>query len=170
MPAHGRPAAPAQTVPLAQAHEWVGRTLFTTDWMVVDREKGALYDRAVGATPDEADLTISQANPLGADLINGCWLLGWLVTVHFNHSPVREPGLWGVQYGFDKVRFAAPVSLGDRIRWSCVLDEVREHPIGRLLVTTNTVELEGATKPAAVMRHLALLSTRSASEVAGVFG
>jgi acyl dehydratase len=148
-------------VPLARVHELVDSTLFTTDWMTVDRGRSEMFDLSIGATPEETDLSISEANPLGADLINGCWLLGWLVTVHFNHSPIREPGLWGLQYGFDKVRFLAPVRIGTRIRWTSVLEEVREHPAGRVLVTRNTVELEGNDKPAAVINHLALYSTQA---------
>jgi acyl dehydratase len=159
MNAHLKLQRPA--VPLARAHELLGQTLFVTDWMTVERDRCALFDRSIGATPDEADLAVAAANPLGADLINGCWLLGWLVTVQFNHLPIRESGMWGLQYGFDRVRFAAAVMIGSRIRCSSVLLEVRPHAMGRVLVTRNTVEVAAAGKPAAVIDHLALLSTRA---------
>ena len=146
-------------VPLARAHELVGQQLFRTDWLPVGREQLEAFDFAIGAVPGQSDLSISQANPLGGDLINGIWLLARAVTVFFDHGPIREPGLWGFNYGYEKVRFLSPVFIGGRVRYSAVLDDVRDHPQGRLIVTTNTVEFEGASKPAAVFTSLALCST-----------
>jgi len=147
------------TVPLSRAHDLVGQQLFRTDWLPVSRPQLEAFDRSIGALPGESDLSISQANPLGGDLINGIWLLARAITVFFDHIPIREPGLWGLNYGYEKVRFLSPVFIGGRVRYTTVLDEVREHPQGRLLVTTNTVEVEGSAKPAAVFTSMALCST-----------
>lgn len=154
-------------IPLAQAHLYVGKALFRTDWLPVPRGHLEQFDRSIGATPEETDLSISAANPLGGDLINGIWLLARAVTVFFDHSPIREPGMWAFNYGYEKVRFLSPVLIGKRVRYTAVLDEVREHPLGRLLVTTNTVEVEGSDKPAAVFTSMALASTRPPAALTG---
>jgi len=159
--------SPRPGIPLAQAHQYVGKTLFRTDWLPVPRPQLEHFDRSIGATPEETDLSISSANPLGGDLINGVWLLARAVTVFFDHTPIREPGLWGFNYGYDKVRFLTPVMIGGPVRYTAVLEEVREHPLGRILVTTNTVEVEGSPKPAAVFTSLALVSTRPPAALPG---
>jgi acyl dehydratase len=151
----------AQTaVPLARAHELLGQRLFTTDWLPVARPQLEAFDYAIDAVPGGADLAISKANPLGGDLINGIWLLARAVTVFFDYGPIREPGLWGLNYGYEKVRFLWPVFVGGEVRYTAVLQEVRDHPQGRLLVTLNEVEVRGSAKPAAVFTSLALCSTQ----------
>jgi acyl dehydratase len=147
------------TLPLARAHEYVGRSLFTTDWLPVPRGDMEMFERSIKATAGETDLSISQANPLGGDLINGVWLLARAITISFDHMPIREPGMWGFNYGYEKVRFLTPVMVGSIIRYGSVLDQVREHSVGRIVVTTVTVELQGIERPAAVFTSLALLST-----------
>lgn len=148
-------------VPLARAHEYVGREVFVTDWIPVPRERMEQFEQSIGATPGESDLAISQANPLGPDLINGVWLLARAITIGFDHMPIREPGMWGFNYGYEKVRFLRPVMVGSRIRYRSLLEQVREHDIGRILVTRLTVELAGADGPAAVITSMALCSTRT---------
>ncbi len=149
------------SVPLARAHEYVGMETYVTDWLPVAQDRMDMFERSIGATPGETDLSISQANPLGSDLINGVWLLARAVTVAFDYMPIREPGMWGFNYGYEKVRFLKPVLTGSRIRYRSLLEQVREHPIGRILVTRLTVELEGETEPAAIITSMALCSTRA---------
>ena len=61
-----------------------------------------------------------------------------------------------INYGFDKVRFAAPVKANDRIRAVAKLADVRERA-GQLLVKAKvTIEIEGETKPALVAEWLTL--------------
>lgn len=59
-----------------------------------------------------------------------------------------------MNYGLDKVRFPAPVTVGSRIRMSAVIAEVTEIPGGRQLVVDQTIEVEGGKKPAVVARGL----------------
>jgi acyl dehydratase len=56
-----------------------------------------------------------------------------------------------VNYGLDRVRFLAPVPSGSRIRLSSRLQS--SHPIdgGYRFTFEHTIELEGATRPAAVV-------------------
>jgi acyl dehydratase len=69
------------------------------------------------------------------------------------------PGaLFGINYGFDRVRFPGPAPVGSRIRLRYKLVDVEARGGGRYLVKTkNTVEVEGQDKPALVAEWLFLL-------------
>ena len=57
----------------------------------------------------------------------------------------------GVNYGFDKVRFINPVTVGSKIRAASVLASVDLKDANNLqVVRTVTVEIEGQDKPALV--------------------
>jgi acyl dehydratase len=63
----------------------------------------------------------------------------------------------GLNYGFDKVRFTAPVPTGKRIRGRFVLRDMIERSAGQWLSTlTVTIEIEGESKPAAIAEWLGL--------------
>ena len=64
---------------------------------------------------------------------------------------------YGINYGFDRVRFMAPVKVDDRIRNRTVL--VGYNPLGKdrwVFKTRNTVEIESAPKPALVATWLGM--------------
>ena len=62
-----------------------------------------------------------------------------------------------VNYGFDKVRFSAPVKVGKRIRAVGKLGEVSERKPGNVIMRVDvTVEIEGENKPALVAEWLSL--------------
>jgi acyl dehydratase len=65
-----------------------------------------------------------------------------------------------VNYGFDRVRFLAPVRSGKRVRGRFVLDSVQEKAPGQSLMRHNvTVEIEGEDKPALTALWLTLIFT-----------
>jgi acyl dehydratase len=63
-----------------------------------------------------------------------------------------------VNYGFDRVRFLAPVRSGSRVRARFVLDSVEEKAPGQILMRHRvTVEIEGQDKPALTADWLGLM-------------
>jgi acyl dehydratase len=65
-----------------------------------------------------------------------------------------------LNYGFDRVRFLAPVKAGARVRALFALAEAtRRSPREWLMRYETTVEIEGADKPALVARWLTMLVT-----------
>jgi acyl dehydratase len=57
----------------------------------------------------------------------------------------------GMNYGFDKIRFLAPVKEGARVRAVAVLKEVTEKKPGQFLFAAEImVEIEGEEKPALI--------------------
>ena len=64
---------------------------------------------------------------------------------------------WGVNYGFDKVRFISPVKVGQRIRASTEFIEIIEKAPGQFLSHMNVlIEIEGGTKPALTAEWLGM--------------
>ncbi|MDG3013222.1 MaoC/PaaZ C-terminal domain-containing protein [Speluncibacter jeojiensis] len=145
-------------VALEKASEHIGETLFTSQWINVDREHLAQFGWSTYLDPDYTDLTVSKNNPLGPDLIDGFLLLSLLTSIHFNHNPITAgETLYGLNYGLDRVRFTAPVFVGQRLRLVCTIEEVQDKGAGQLLITTsNTLEVEGQNKPAMVATWLSL--------------
>ena len=60
----------------------------------------------------------------------------------------------GINYGVDKVRFPAPVTVGSRIRGGGELIEVSDVKGGIQTLVRITVEIEGGDKPACVIDSL----------------
>ena len=57
----------------------------------------------------------------------------------------------GINYGFNKVRFIAPVKVGSRVRVRSVLTDATKVDDSTVQLTVqHTVELESGAKPAAV--------------------
>ena len=63
-----------------------------------------------------------------------------------------------LNYGFDRIRFLAPVKSGKRVRGRFVLDSVTEKAPGQILFRhIVTVEIEGEDKPALTAQWLGLM-------------
>ena len=145
-------------VPLEDAPLWVGRQLFISPWMMVTPQHMDLFHASTDLNPSVTDMAVCEANP-APDLVDGFWLSSMLSAMHFNHNPIRSPGMWGLNLGSDKVRYISPVFVGNRIRYRCTLDAVLPHAHGTILVTTNTAEVEGGLRPAMVAVIRTLSST-----------
>ena len=66
----------------------------------------------------------------------------------------------GVNYGFEKVRFLAPVKVGKKVRGVFKLKSYDEKRPGQFLLTYEvTVEIEGEEKPALIADWLAMQFT-----------
>ena len=106
-------------------------------WIHVDVER-AKKESPFGTTIAHGNLTLS--------LIDG-----------FRKDLMQSTGFkLGVNYGWNKVRFPAPVPSGSRIRASVELTSLDEIGNGWWqLVTVFTVEVEGSDKPCCVAEHVA---------------
>jgi len=113
----------------------------THDWMFlhVDPQKAA--ETEFGGTIAHGFLSLSLLAPLRAD------------------TPRPSlPGLrFGLNYGFDKIRFISPVPSGSRIRAVFTIDAIEEVSPGRFRESMGvTVEIEGQERPAVVATWLSM--------------
>lgn len=139
--------------------DYLGTTLFTSPWITIDQEHLAQFSWSTYLDPEYTDLTASKNNPYGSELVDGFLLVSLLTSIQFNYSPVRVSGIYGLNYGLDRVRFVSPVFVGQRIRFVSVLDKLEPRGEGVLVTTTNTIEIEGQDKPAMVATWLTLQMT-----------
>ncbi|HEY7513449.1 MAG TPA: MaoC family dehydratase [Vicinamibacteria bacterium] len=140
----------------------VGRELGVTDWLLLDQDR---IDRFAEATGDRQWIHVDverakKDSPLGSTIAHGFLSLSLLARFGFEIGLVAPEGSHLLNYGLNRVRFAAPVRAGARVRDRIVLLEVEEKGAGRTLVTTrHTIEIEGEEKPALVAESLVLLVT-----------
>jgi acyl dehydratase len=66
---------------------------------------------------------------------------------------------FGVNYGLNRVRFPAPMPVGDRVRMRMKLAAVDEFEGGATFTTEVTFEREGADKPVCVAESLTRVFT-----------
>jgi acyl dehydratase len=101
-------------------------------WIHVDVER-AKRESPFGTTIAHGNLTLSMIDGMRSELI-------------------RSSGFkLGVNYGWNRVRFPAPVPVGSRLRTTAEVVSVEEVGDGWWQVVTRfTVEVEGAEKPACV--------------------
>lgn len=127
-----------------------GDEYYLSDWLELDREHLEQFAWSTYLDPKHVDLSVSKNNPLGADLVDGFWQVSMLLYFNFKYAKRSSAGEYGFNYGLNKVRFMAPLMLGQRVRVRSVVVEVGDHPAGRLVTTRNTMEVEFQDKPSMV--------------------
>jgi acyl dehydratase len=141
-------------VDYADAAGLAGTDLGTSDWHVVTQEQVNLF---ADATDDHqwihVDPERAKDGPFGAPIAHG--FLSLSLTVKFWSELFDVTGVsTRVNYGLDKVRFVSPVKVGSRVRMSAVIAEVTEVAGGYQFTVDQTIEIDGAPKPAVVARGL----------------
>ncbi|GAF71945.1 unnamed protein product, partial [marine sediment metagenome] len=98
------------------------------------------------------------ASPFGKTIAQGSLLISMLVGFVNEIAPLADDIAYGLNYGFDRVRFIRPVPVDSRVRGRMVLKDVRLKGDNRYLVTIEgTIEQEGADQPRLVAEWLALV-------------
>jgi acyl dehydratase len=130
----------------------VGQEVGVSDWIVVDQ---ARIDSFAEVTEDpqfiHVDPVRAAQTPFGGTIAHGFLTLSLLSRMAAD-AMLRPDGIkMGVNYGFEKVRFIAPVRSGKRVRGRFALASFEEKRPGQYQFTHNvTVEIEGEDKPALI--------------------
>lgn len=150
-----------RTVSPAEARDLLGQHLGSSEWQLVDQP---LVDAFASVTGDHqfihVDPVAAAATPFGGTIAHGFLTLALLASLVPDGVLVLEGATMGLNYGFDKVRFLAPVPTGSRVRAHHELAGFEDKGGGRYLTTTRvTVEIEGVDKPALVAEWLGMQYT-----------
>lgn len=142
------------TIHYAELPSMVGRDLGFSEYRIVTQEQVNTF---ADATDDHqwihVDPERAASGPFGAPIAHGFLTLS--LAIAFWTELLEVDGVTTkVNYGLDKVRFPAPVTVGSRIRMSAVVAEVAEVPGGYQLAVDQTIEIDGGKKPAVVVRGL----------------
>ncbi|MFR0356052.1 MaoC family dehydratase [Streptomyces sediminimaris] len=131
-----------------------GSDLGTSEWIEVTQQR---VDTFADATGDHqwihVDPERAKEGPFGAPIAHGYLTLSLFIPLFTELLDVQGVTT-KVNYGLNKVRFPAPVKVGSRIRLAARLAEVEEVPGGAQITVEGAIEIEGGTKPAAVLSSL----------------
>ncbi|WP_030411563.1 MaoC family dehydratase [Streptomyces sp. NRRL S-1448] len=131
-----------------------GSDLGKSEWIAVTQERIQTFADATGdhqwihVDPEKA-----AAGPFGAPIAHGYLTLSLFIPLFTELLDVQGVTT-KVNYGLNKVRFPAPVKAGSRIRLAGRLAEVEDVAGGVQITVDGTIEIEGGTKPAAVLQSL----------------
>ena len=150
-------------MPLASLEEIqskVGTEIGVSNWIVVDQDR---IDRFADVTEDRQFIHIdperaAAETPFGGTVAHGFLSLSLLSRMG-EDAFLQPPGVkMGLNYGFDKVRFMAPVKAGKRVRGRFRLASADERRSGQWrFVHEVTVEIEGEKKPALTVEWIGII-------------
>lgn len=148
-----------QPVSLEEAQAAVGREIGVSPWRTVSQE---MIDKFADATDDHQFIHVDPVRaaaeaPFGGTIAHGFLSLSLLSTLAYETIPPIANTNIGVNYGFDRVRFASPVRSGARVRGRFVLAQMNVRPSGWIHFNYDvTIEIEGSPKPALTAHWLTL--------------
>jgi acyl dehydratase len=139
----------------------IGKEVGVSSWLLVDQ---ARIDEFADATEDRqfihTDPAAAAQTPFGGTIAHGFLTLSLLSRMAAEATFIPEGLKMALNYGFDRVRFLAPVRSGKRVRGRFKLDSVDEKAPGQWLLRHEvTVEIEGEDKPALTALWLGLMFT-----------
>ena len=133
----------------------VGQEVIVSDWLEMTQRR---IDQFADATGDRQWIHVDpersrRESPFGAPIAHGFLTLS-LLSRFLNESLRVTQSKMGVNYGFNRVRFTAPVPVGARIR-ARLKDKRVEELQGAVQVTwTVALEREGSDKPCLIAEWL----------------
>ena len=136
----------------------VGHSLGSSEWLTVTQE---MIDRFADATGDHQWIHVDRARaaremPGGRTIAHGFLTLSLLPQLAQSVYRIRRRSR-GINYGSNRVRFTSPVPAGSRVRLHMALKASEAIDGGRRLISENTVEIEGETRPALIAETITLV-------------
>ena len=137
----------------------LGQELGVSAWHQVTQEEIDAFAQVTGddywihVDPDRA-----RSTPFGSTIAHG--LLTLSLGPRFSYEIYEVTGVaFGVNYGFGRVRFPAPLPVGSRVRMRATLTAVDDVPGGVQITVTQTFQRDGSDKPVCVAEALGRMFT-----------
>jgi acyl dehydratase len=151
----------ALPISLAQLVAQAGTEVAVSDWIaisqpMIDEFADAIEDRQwIHVDPERAarESPFRDASGQRRTVAHGFLTLSLLTRLLENAIEVTDRQA-GINVGFNKVRFTAPVTSGSRVRGRFTLAKVKPVPGGAQLTWNATVESEDTGKPVLVAEWL----------------
>ena len=136
----------------------IGQEVGVSKWFDVTQ---ARIDAFADCTEDHqfihVDPEAAKATPFGGTIAHGFLTLSLASAMSYEAVAPLEDVVMGVNYGFDKLRFVAPVPAGSRIRGRFKLLSAEDRGGGRWLLKHElTIQIEGGDKPALIAEWLGM--------------
>jgi len=147
------------TIPASELESLAGRELKPSSWFKITQDR---INQFADATNDHQFIHTSpwraRLTPFGRPIAHGFLSLSMLSFLSAEQALVPDNVKMVLNYGSDRVRFLAPVKVGQRIRAQQTVVEANEKKPGQWLVKTHvSVEIEDEETPALVAEMLALI-------------
>lgn len=144
---------------LDQIRARVGEEIGASGWVTIDQQR---IDVFAEATEDRqfihVDPDAARSAGLGGTIAHGFLSLSLLSRLAAEVMPLPEGARMVFNYGFDKVRFLAPVQSGKQVRGRFTLIAIDEKRANQYLFRYSVgVEIEGEDKPALTADWLVLV-------------
>ena len=148
---------PIHTMTLDALAARVGSEIGMSAWKTIDQPTIDAFARITG---DQHFIHVDPARaakvlPSGGTIAHGFFTLSLLSNMAYQVCPTIEGVRFPLNYGFNRLRFVAPVPVGSRVRGRFVLKSVDVIDAAqRQIVYEASVEIDGAPKPALVAEWL----------------
>lgn len=132
--------------------QYIGYESEPTEWFEVKQEQiNQFADCTLDHQFIHVDPEKAAQSPFGTTIAHGFLSLSMLSYFSESFATMIEGTFMGVNYGFDKVRFLAPVKVNSRIRARSKTLEIVEKNPGQFMARNEiTIEIEGEDKPALI--------------------
>ena len=147
----------------------IGTEVGVSRWFEIDQTR---IDDFAKLTEDEqfihVDPDMAHHSPFGGTIAHGFLTLSLASAMSYDAVQSLDGVMMGVNYGFDRLRFLAPVKSGKKVRGRFVLKSAEDKGFDgvatRWLLTHQlTVEIEGEEKPALIADWLSMQMVRQDS-------
>jgi len=143
---------------IAELPSLIGTEIGVSRWFLVDQ---ARIDAFADTTEDwqfiHVNPEMAKQTPFGGTIAHGFLTLSLASAMSYDAVKPLDGVVMGVNYGFDKLRFLAPVPAGSKIRGRFKLLSAEDKGGGRWLIKHElTVEIEGGEKPALIAEWLGM--------------
>ena len=137
----------------------IGSEVGVSDWILIDQPR---IDAFAEVTDDHQFIHVDPAaaamTPFGGTIAHGFLTLSLLSRMAADAMLRPDNIKMGVNYGFEKIRFLAPVRSGSRVRGRFRLQRFEEKRPGQYqFVHEVTVEIEGEDKPALIAEWIGMI-------------
>lgn len=137
----------------------ISKEIGISSWLKIDQ---ARINQFADVTEDHqfihVDVDAAGNAPFGGTIAHGFLTLSLLTRLCQTAVPPIDDVKASLNYGFNSVRFLAPVPAGSDVRARVVLNGCEDKDGGRLLLAFGvTIEIRGAEKPALVAEWLTML-------------
>ena len=142
----------------SELQDLVGQEVGVSKWIEIDQSR---INAFADATEDwqfiHVDPEAAKQTPFGGTIAHGFLTVSLLSAMSYDAVKTLDGVAMGVNYGFDKLRFIAPVPAGSKVRGRFKLLSAEDKGGGRWLIKHEvTVDIEGQDKPALIAEWLGM--------------
>jgi len=150
------------TIERSEIQDYIGKETGPSEWHTVTQQQ---INQFADCTLDHQFIHIdperAKETPFGTTIAHGFLSLSMLSHLSEGFNLLIDGVYMGINSGFDKVRFVAPVKVDKRVRGHGKVLSIEETKPGQFRFKTEvTVEIEGEDKPALVAEWITIQMVR----------